>query len=323
MPITFLITAAAIIFALIFFFWLVPVGLWISALAAGVRVGITSLIGMRLRRVAPSRIILPLIKADKAGIDVGQNQLEAHYLAGGNVDRLVDALIAADKARIALPFDRAAAIDLAGRDVLEAVRVSVNPRVIQTPNVSAVAKDGIELISTARVTVRANLERLVGGAGEETIIARVGEGIVSSIGSNSSHKQVLENPDVISKTVLSKGLDSGTAYEILSIDIADVNVGKNIGAILQTDQAEADKRVAQAKAEERRAMAVAVEQENRARVEEMRAKVVEAEAEIPKGIAEAFRSGNLGIMDYYNLQNIQSDTSMRTNIARATDGEES
>ncbi len=323
MPITFLITAAAIIFALIFFFWLVPVGLWISALAAGVRVGITSLIGMRLRRVAPSRIILPLIKADKAGIDVGQNQLEAHYLAGGNVDRVVDALIAADKARIALPFDRAAAIDLAGRDVLEAVRVSVNPRVIQTPNVSAVAKDGIELISTARVTVRANLERLVGGAGEETIIARVGEGIVSSIGSNSSHKQVLENPDVISKTVLSKGLDSGTAYEILSIDIADVNVGKNIGAILQTDQAEADKRVAQAKAEERRAMAVAVEQENRARVEEMRAKVVEAEAEIPKGIAEAFRSGNLGIMDYYNLQNIQSDTSMRTNIARATDGEES
>lgn len=323
MPITFLITAAAIIFALIFFFWLVPVGLWISALAAGVRVGITSLIGMRLRRVAPSRIILPLIKADKAGIDVGQNQLEAHYLAGGNVDRVVDALIAADKARIALPFDRAAAIDLAGRDVLEAVRVSVNPRVIQTPNVSAVAKDGIELISTARVTVRANLERLVGGAGEETIIARVGEGIVSSIGSNSSHKQVLENPDVISKTVLSKGLDSGTAYEILSIDIADVNVGKNIGAILQTDQAEADKRVAQAKAEERRAMAVAVEQENRARVEEMRAKVVEAEAEIPKAIAEAFRSGNLGIMDYYNLQNIQSDTSMRTNIARATDGEES
>lgn len=322
MPITFLITAAAIIFTLIFFFWLVPVGLWISALAAGVRVGIGSLIGMRLRRVAPSKIILPLIKADKAGINVNQNQLEAHYLAGGNVDRVVDALIAADKARIALPFDRAAAIDLAGRDVLEAVRVSVNPRVIQTPNVSAVAKDGIELISTARVTVRANLERLVGGAGEETIIARVGEGIVSSIGSNNSHKQVLENPDVISKTVLSKGLDSGTAYEILSIDIADVNVGKNIGAILQTDQAEADKRVAQAKAEERRAMAVAAEQENRARVEEMRAMVVQAEAEVPKAIAEAFRSGNLGIMDYYNLQNIQSDTSMRSNIAKATNGDE-
>ncbi len=318
-----ILTIGIIIFLFfLIFFWFIPVGLWISALAAGVKVSIGSLVGMRLRRVAPSKIILPLIKADKAGIPVDQNQLEAHMLAGGNVDRVVDALIAADKAKIPLPFDRAAAIDLAGRNVLDAVKVSVNPRVIQTPNISAVAKDGIELIATARVTVRANLERLVGGAGEETIIARVGEGIVSSIGSTPSHKAVLENPDVISKTVLAKGLDSGTAFEILSIDIADVNVGKNIGAILQTDQAEADKRVAQAKAEERRAMAVAVEQENRAKVEEMRAKVVEAEAQVPLAIAEAFRQGNLGVMDYYNIQNLQSDTRMRTNIATATDGEE-
>ncbi len=322
MDISFLIIAAVIFIVLIFFFWMIPVGLWISAISAGVRVAITSLIGMRLRRVPPQKIILPLIKADKAGIDVDQNQLEAHYLAGGNVDRVIDAMIAADKARIPLPFDRAAAIDLAGRNVLDAVKVSVNPRVIQTPNVSAVAKDGIELISTARVTVRANLERLVGGAGEETIIARVGEGIVSSIGSKASHKEVLENPDVISKTVLAKGLDSGTAFEILSIDIADVNVGKNIGAILQTDQAEADKRVAQAKAEERRAMAVASEQEMRARVEEMRAKVVQSEAEVPLAIADAFRSGNFGIMDYYNLQNIQSDTQMRRNIAGAAEDED-
>ncbi|HEX7004673.1 MAG TPA: flotillin-like protein FloA [Trueperaceae bacterium] len=317
-----IIAAVAIIFFMILF-TVIPVGLWISAVAAGVRVSLTSLVAMRLRRVPPNRIILPLIKADKAGIDVEQNQLEAHYLAGGDVDRVVDALIAADKARIMLPFDRAAAIDLAGRDVLDAVKVSVNPRVIQTPNVSAVAKDGIELISTARITVRANLERLVGGAGEETIIARVGEGIVSSIGSTASHKGVLENPDIISKTVLAKGLDSGTAFEILSIDIADVNVGRNIGAELQTDQAEADKRVAQAKAEERRAMAVAAEQENRARVEAMRAKVVEAEAEVPLAMAEAFRAGNLGVMDYYNLQNLQSDTQMRGNIARATEEDES
>lgn len=309
------IAGAAVVFFIILFSF-VPVGLWISAIAAGVRVGLTSLVAMRLRRVPPNRIILPLIKADKAGIDVTQNQLEAHYLAGGNVDRVVDALIAADKARITLPFDRAAAIDLAGRDVLDAVKVSVNPRVIETPSVSAVAKDGIELITTARVTVRANLERLVGGAGEETIIARVGEGIVSSIGSNESHKDVLKEPDQISKTVLAKGLDAGTAFEILSIDIADVSVGRNIGAELQTDQAEADKRVAQAKAEERRAMAVAVEQENRARVEQMRAKVVEAEAEVPAAIAAAFRSGNLGIMDYYQLQNIQEDTRMRGNIGR-------
>ncbi len=321
---TLLIVAGAIVLFFLVLFSVIPIGLWISAVAAGVRVGLPSLVAMRLRRVPPNKIILPLIKADKAGIDVEQNQLEAHYLAGGNVDRVVDALIAADKARIHLPFDRAAAIDLAGRDVLDAVKVSVNPRVIQTPNVSAVAKDGIELIATARITVRANLERLVGGAGEETIIARVGEGIVSSIGSTKSHKDTLENPDTISKTVLAKGLDSGTAFEILSIDIADVNVGRNIGAQLQTDQAEADKRVAQAKAEERRAMAVAAEQENRAQVAAMRAKVVEAEAEVPKAISQAFREGNLGIMDYYGLQNIQSDTTMRGSIGRAAglEGEE-
>ena len=324
MDIPLIVLAGGIVLFFIILFSIVPVGLWISAIAAGVRVSLTSLVAMRLRRVPPHRIILPLIKADKADIaDVSQDQLEAHYLAGGNVDRVVDALIAADKARIALPFDRAAAIDLAGRDVLDAVKVSVNPRVIQTPNISAVARDGIELIATARITVRANLERLVGGAGEETIIARVGEGVVSSIGSTDSHKGVLENPDIISKTVLAKGLDSGTAFEILSIDIADVNVGRNIGAQLQTDQAEADKRVAQARAEERRAMAVAAEQENSARVEEMRAKVVEAEAEVPLAIAEAFRQGHLGIMDYYQLENIQSDTSMRGNIARAASDDDS
>jgi len=324
MSTTLLIVAGATVLFFLILFSVVPIGLWISAIAAGVQVGLPSLVAMKLRRVPPNRIILPLIKADKAGIEVEQNQLEAHYLAGGNVDRVVDALIAADKARIHLPFDRAAAIDLAGRDVLDAVKVSVNPRVIQTPNVSAVAKDGIELIATARITVRANLERLVGGAGEETIIARVGEGIVSSIGSTKSHKDTLENPDTISKTVLAKGLDSGTAFEILSIDIADVNVGRNIGAQLQTDQAEADKRVAQAKAEERRAMAVAAEQENRAEVAAMRAKVVEAEAEVPRAIAEAFEKGNIGVMDYYNLQNIQSDTSMRGSIGRAAglEGEE-
>ncbi len=292
-PTLLLIVAAVAILFFIILLNVVPVGLWISALAAGVRVSLISLVAMRLRRVPPRSIILPLIKADKAGISVEQNQLEAHFLAGGNVDRVVDARIAADKARLSLSYDQAAAIDLAGRDVLDAVQVSVNPRVIQTPNISAVAKDGIELISTARVTVRASLERLVGGAGEETIIARVGEGIVSSIGSAESHKLVLENPDSISKTVLAKGLDSGTAFNILSIDIADVNVGRNIGAILQTDQAEADKSVAQAKAEERRAMAEAQEQEMRARVEAMRAKVVEAEAEVPKALAQSFRDGNL------------------------------
>lgn len=290
-----LVVAATVVILFITFFNFVPIGLWISAISAGVQVKLLSLVAMRLRRVSPHKIILPLIKADKAGIAVTQDGLEAHYLAGGNVDRVVDALIAADKARIALPFDRAVAIDLAGRDVLEAVKVSVNPQVIQTPEVSAVAKDGIQLICNARVTVRANLERLVGGAGEETIMARVGEGIVSSIGSSDNHKSVLESPSIISQAVLAKGLDSGTAFEILSIDIADVNVGKNIGAILQTDQAEADKRVAQAKAEERRAMAVAVEQENRAKVEEMRSRVVEAEAEVPRALAQALRQGNLGL----------------------------
>ncbi len=314
-----LIIGGAILLFFIILFSVIPIGLWISAISAGVKVSLASLVAMRLRRVPPNKIILPLIKADKAGLDLEQDDLEAHYLAGGDVNRVVDALIAADKAQISLTFNRAVAIDLAGRNVLDAVKVSVNPRVIQTPNVSAVAKDGIELISTARVTVRANLDRLVGGAGEDTIIARVGEGIVSSIGSANSHKLVLENPDSISKTVLSKGLDSGTAFEILSIDIADINVGKNIGAILQTDQAEADKRVSQAKAEERRAMAVAAEQENRAKVEEMRARVVEAEAEVPRAIAEAFRQGHLGIMDYYQLENIQSDTKMRGNIARASE----
>jgi len=294
----------------------IPVGLWISALAAGVNVGIFTLVGMRLRRVVPSKIVNPLIKAHKAGLSITTNQLEAHYLAGGNVDRVVNALIAAERAAIPLQFERAAAIDLAGRDVLEAVQMSVNPKVIETPTVSAVAQNGIELKVSAKVTVRANIDRLVGGAGEETIIARVGEGIVTSIGSSSSHKDVLEKPDSISRTVLDKGLDAGTAFEILSIDIADVEVGKNIGAELQMDQAEADKRIAQAKAEERRAMAVAKEQEMRASVEEMRAKVVEAEAEVPRAMAQALREGKLGVMDYFNMQNIISDTEMRGNIAQ-------
>ncbi|TGE31004.1 flotillin-like protein FloA [Desulfosporosinus sp. Sb-LF] len=294
----------------------IPVGLWISALAAGVNVGIFSLIGMRLRRVTPSKIVNQLIKAHKAGLDITTAQLEAHYLAGGNVDRVVNALIAAERAAIPLQFERAAAIDLAGRDVLQAVQMSVNPKVIETPIVSAVAQNGIELRVKARVTVRANIDRLVGGAGEETVIARVGEGIVTSIGSSDSHKAVLENPDLVSRTVLAKGLDSGTAFEILSIDIADVDVGKNIGAQLQTDQAEADKRIAQAKAEERRAMAVAREQEMKASVQEMRAKVVEAEAEVPRALAAALREGKMGVMDYYNMQNIMADTTMRENIAR-------
>jgi uncharacterized protein YqfA (UPF0365 family) len=294
----------------------VPVGLWISALAAGVKVGLFDLVGMRLRRVVPSRIVLPLIKAEKAELDVELGKLEAHYLAGGNVDRVIDALIAAQRAGIDLNFSKAAAIDLAGRNVKEAVTVSVTPKVIETPIVTAMAKDGIQVKATARVTVRANIDRLVGGAGEETIIARVGEGIVTTIGSAVNHKNVLENPDSISKTVLEKGLDSGTAFEILSIDIADVDVGKNIGAELQTDQAEADKKIAQAKAEERRAMAVAQEQEMKAKVQEMRAKVVEAEAQVPIGIAEAFRSGKLGVMDYYNMQNVIADTTMRENISK-------
>ena len=293
----------------------IPIGLWISALAAGVKVGIVDLIGMRLRRVSPVKIVNPLIKAEKAGLNVKVSQLEAHYLAGGNVDRVVNALIAAERANIPLLFERAAAIDLAGRNVLEAVQMSVNPKVIETPIVAAVAKDGIEVRAKARVTVRASIDRLVGGAGEETIIARVGEGIVTTVGSSETHKAVLENPDRISQTVLSKGLDAGTAFEILSIDIADVDVGRNIGAQLQTDQAEADKRIAQAKAEERRAMAVAKEQEMKASVQEMRAKVVEAEAEVPKAMAQAFINGNLGVMDYYNMQNIQSDTKMREGIA--------
>lgn len=305
-----------------FIFSLIPVGLWISALAAGVRVGIVTLIGMRLRRVPPSRIIIPLIKAMKAGLDTSIDKLEAHYLAGGNVDRVVDALIAAHRAQIALTFERAAAIDLAGRDVLEAVQMSVNPKVIETPFISGIAMDGIEVKAMARITVRANIDRLVGGAGEETIIARVGEGVVSTIGSADTHKQVLENPDSISHTVLEKGLDSGTAFEILSIDIADVDIGKNIGAILQTDQAMADKNIAQAKAEERRAMAVAREQEMRAKVEEMRARVVEAEAQVPLALAEALRSGKMGVMDYLNYRNIEADTGMRETIGKITDIEQ-
>ncbi|MGE7687830.1 flotillin-like protein FloA [Lysinibacillus sp. NPDC097214] len=300
------------------FFTFVPVALWISALAAGVRVSIFTLIGMRLRRVIPSRIVNPLIKAHKAGLPVTINQLESHYLAGGNVDRVVNALIAAHRANIELTFERCAAIDLAGRDVLEAVQMSVNPKVIETPFIAGVAMNGIEVKAKARITVRANIERLVGGAGEETVIARVGEGIVSTIGSASSHTTVLENPDMISQTVLAKGLDSGTAFEILSIDIADVDIGKNIGAELQIEQAQADKNIAQAKAEERRAMAVANEQEMIARVQEMKAKVVEAEAEVPQAMAEALRSGNLGIMDYMNYRNIQADTAMRDSISKVS-----
>lgn len=304
------------LFAVVILFSFIPVGLWISALAANVQIGIITLIGMRLRRVPPSQIVNPMVKAHKAGLELTSNQLEAHYLAGGNVDRVVDALIAAERANIPLPFERAAAIDLAGRNVLEAVQMSVNPKVIETPLISAVSKDGIEVKAVARVTVRANIDRLVGGAGEETIIARVGEGVVTTVGSSDSHKAVLENPDLISRTVLAKGLDAGTAFEILSIDIADVDVGRNIGAQLQTDQAEADKRIAQAKAEERRAMAVAKEQEMKAMVQEMRAKVVEAEAQIPQAMAQALREGKLGVMDYYNMQNILADTQMRENIAK-------
>lgn len=310
-----IIVAAVIIVSLFLHF--VPIGLWISAMAAGVSVGIVNLIGMRLRRVIPSKIILPLVKANKAGLDVNVNQLEAHYLAGGDVDCVVDALIAAHRATMSLTFERACAIDLAGRDVLEAVQMSVNPKVIETPFISAVAQNGIELKVRARVTVRANIDRLVGGAGEATVIARVGEGIVTSVGSARDHSQVLENPDEISKTVLSKGLDAGTAFEILSIDIADVDVGRNIGARLQTDQAEADKQIAQAKAEERRAMAVAKEQEMQAYTQEMQAKVVEAQAEVPLALAQALREGKLGVMDYYNMKNIMADTDMRAAVAQA------
>lgn len=308
-----------IIILLMLFFTFIPVGLWVTAFFSGVKVKITTLIGMRLRRVAPGRIINPLIKATKAGLDLNVDSLEGHYLAGGNVNTVVDALIAAQRANIPLEFERAAAIDLAGRNVLEAVQVSVNPKVIETPQIAAVSRDGIEVVAKAKVTVRANIERLVGGAGEETIIARVGEGIVTTVGSSNSHKNVLENPDSISKTVLAKGLDSGTAYEILSIDIADVDIGRNIGARLQMDQAEADKRIAEAKAEERRAMAVAKEQEMKAEVQSMRAKVVEAEAEVPLALAKALKDGNLGVMDYYNMKNILADTDMRTSISNITE----
>ncbi len=305
------------IILLFMIFYYVPIGLFITAYFSGVKVKIfRDLIGMRLRKVSPQVIVRNLIAATKAGLELNISLLEAHYLAGGNVTNVVNALISANKANLDLQFAKAAAIDLAGRDVLEAVKMSVNPKVIETPLVSAVAKDGIQLKAMARITVRTNLERLVGGAGEATILARVGEGIVSTIGSSTTHKEVLENPDSISKVVLSKGLDAGTAFEILSIDIADVDVGTNIGAILQTDQAEADLKVARAKAEERRAAAVALEQEMTAEVARMKAKVVEAEAEVPKAIAEAFREGNLGVMDYYNLKNVQADTDMRTSIAK-------
>ena len=312
-------TALLLLVGLIFFLYFVPVALWIAAMSSGAPVGIFTLVAMRLRRVPPSVIINPRISAVKAGLNLTVDQLEAHYLAGGQVDRVVNALISADKANIELSFERAAAIDLAGRNVLEAVQMSVNPKVITTPKVAAVAKDGIQLIALSRVTVRADIDRLVGGAGEETIVARVGEGVVSTIGSSETHKDVLENPDTISKTVLSKGLDAGTAFEILSIDIADVDVGANIGAKLQTEQAEADKQIAQAKAESRRAMAVAQEQEMKARVNEMQAKVVEAEAQVPLAMAQAFREGNLGIMDYYNMKNVAADTNMRDSISKSTD----
>jgi len=303
-----IVIGAAVLLVLILFFYFVPLGLWITAIFSGVKVRIGTLIGMRLRKVAPAAIVRPLISATKAEIDLDIGQMEAHYLAGGDVERVVNALISADRANIELPWKRAAAIDLAGRNVLEAVQMSVNPQVIDTPRVAAVAKDGIQMVAVARVTVRANIDRLVGGAGEETIIARVGEGTVSSIGSADSHKWVLENPDAISTRVLERGLDAGTAFEILSIDIADVDIGRNVGAELQTAQAEADKNIAQARAEERRAMAVAEEQE-------MRAKVVSAEAEVPLAIAEAFRSGNIGVMDLYRMQNVQADTEMRSAIA--------
>lgn len=305
----------ASLFGLWVIFYFVPVGLWFTALLSGVRISLIQLVFMRWRKVPPSVIVTAMINATKAGLSLTRDQLEAHYLAGGRVKSVVNALISADKANISLDFKAATAIDLAGRDVFEAVQMSVNPRVIDTPPVAAVAKDGIQLIAKARVTVRANIKQLVGGAGTETVLARVGEGIVSSIGSANSHKAVLENPDSISKLVLSKGLDSGTAFEILSIDIADIDVGKNIGAYLQMDQANADKNIAQAKAEERRAMAVALEQEMKAKAQEARALVILAEAEVPKALAEAFRNGNLGVMDYYKFQNIQADTRMRDSIA--------
>ena len=313
-----IIAIIGIVLVLIFLLRFVPLGLWITARTSGVRVRISTLVGMRFRRVNPSKIVLPMIKVTKAGLDISMNELEAHLMAGGSVDRVVDSLIAAQSAQIPLEFEQSRAIDLAGRNVLEAVKMSVNPKVIETPVVAAIAKDGIELRAKARVTVRANIARLVGGAGEETIIARVGEGIVTTVGSSPTHKEVLENPDLISRTVLAKGLDAGTAFEILSIDIADVDVGRNVGAQLQMDQAEADRRIAQAKEEERRAMGVAHEQEMLDSVQEMRARVVEAEAEVPRAMAAALREGKLGVMDYYQMQNVISDTRMRDSIA-ATD----
>ena len=313
---TVVLLAAALIICLCVFFYYVPFILWISARVSGVHISLMQLFLMRIRKVPASIIVRALIEAHKAGLnDVNRDDLEAHYLAGGNVEKVVHALVSASKANIDLGFKMATAIDLAGRDVVQAVQMSVNPKVIETPHVTAVAKDGIQLIAIARVTVRANIRQLVGGAGEDTVLARVGEGIVSSIGSSESHKQVLENPDNISKLVLRKGLDSGTAFEILSIDIADIDIGKNIGAALQIDQAQADKNIAQAKAEERRAMAIALEQEMRAKAQEARAKVIEAEAELPRAMAQAFINGNLGIMDYYKMKNIESDTNMRQNIA--------
>ena len=310
------ILTGACVVGFIVLLWLFPVTLWFQALISGVRISLLQLVLMRWRKVPPTTIVMAMITGTKAGLKLDANALEAHYLAKGNVLNVVNALISADKANIALDFKMAAAIDLAGRDVFEAVQMSVNPKVINTPPVTAVAKDGIQLITKARVTVRANIKQLVGGAGEETILARVGEGIVSSIGSSESHKQVLENPDSISKVVLAKGLDAGTAFEILSIDIADIDIGKNIGAVLQIDQANADKSIAQARAEEKRSMAIALEQEMKAKAQEARAKVIEAEKEIPLAMAEAFRSGNLGIMDYYKIKNIQADTQMRENISK-------
>ena len=320
MDFLYLLVPIAIIILIIVFFSLFPIGLWIEAVASGVHVSIFSMFGMRLRRINPSKIVRPLIKAQKAGIAIDRNKLEAHLLAGGNVDRVINALISAQSAEIPLEFEKSLAIDLAGRNVEEAVKMSVNPKVIETPVVAAIAKDGIELRAKARVTVRANIERLVGGAGEETIVARVGEGIVTTVGSAETHKAVLENPDLISRTVLNKGLDAGTAFEILSIDIADVDVGRNVGAQLQMDQAEADRRIAQAKAEERRAMAVAREQEMKAAAQEQRAKVIEAEAEVPKAMAAALREGKLGVMDYYQMQNTIADTGMRDAIASMGNG---
>ncbi len=302
--------------ALMIFLWFFPITLWFQALISGVKISLIQLVLMRWRKVPPGTIVMAMITGTKAGLKLEANELEAHYLAKGNVPNVVNALISADKANIDLNFNMAAAIDLAGRDVFQAVQMSVNPKVINTPPVTAVAKDGIQLIAKARVTVRANIKQLVGGAGEETVLARVGEGIVSSIGSAESHKSVLENPDSISKLVLSKGLDAGTAFEILSIDIADIDIGKNIGAVLQIDQANADKNIAQARAEERRAMAVALEQEMKAKAQEARAKVIEAETEIPLAMAEAFRTGNLGVMDYYKMKNIQADTQMREEIVK-------